>query len=112
MINPLIVLHTTGDDVIPFWQATLYMNKLRSARNVTLISVNAYGHCAFSSFDLLGAFNQLVLQATSVRPQVILGGLRDAGFADTTRTVALGIFSEYVASVYPERSEGSPVVPQ
>ena len=31
-----------------------------------------------------------------VRPQVILDGLRDAGFAETTRTVALGIFSEYV----------------
>lgn len=33
-----------------------------------------------------------------VRPEVILDGLRDAGFADTTREVALGIFSEYVAS--------------
>lgn len=30
-----------------------------------------------------------------VRPQVILDGLRDAGF-EATRTVALGIFSEYV----------------
>lgn len=76
VINPLIVLHTTGDDVIPFWQATLYVNKVRSARNVTLIPVNAYGHCAFSSFDLLGAFNRLVQQATSVRPQVILSLIR------------------------------------
>jgi demethylmenaquinone methyltransferase/2-methoxy-6-polyprenyl-1,4-benzoquinol methylase len=33
-----------------------------------------------------------------VRPQVILDGLRDAGFSDTTRTVSLGVFSEYVAS--------------
>ena len=33
-----------------------------------------------------------------VRPEVILDGLRDAGFADTKREVALGIFSEYVAS--------------
>jgi demethylmenaquinone methyltransferase/2-methoxy-6-polyprenyl-1,4-benzoquinol methylase len=33
-----------------------------------------------------------------VRPQVILDGLRDAGFADPKRTVSLGIFSEYVAS--------------
>ena len=32
-----------------------------------------------------------------VRPQVILDGLRDAGFVDTKRTVSLGIFSEYVA---------------
>jgi len=76
VLNPLIVLHTTGDDVIPFWQALLYMNKLRSTRNVTLMPVNAYGHCAFSSFDLLGAFNLLVQQATSVRPQVTLPLMR------------------------------------
>jgi pimeloyl-ACP methyl ester carboxylesterase len=76
VINPLIVLHTTGDDVIPFSQATLYMNKVGSTRNVTLIPVSAYGHCAFSSFDLLGAFNLMVQQATSVRPQVILSLVR------------------------------------
>jgi pimeloyl-ACP methyl ester carboxylesterase len=72
VLNPLIVLHTTGDDVIPFSQSTLYMNKVGNARNVTLIPVSAYGHCAFSSFDLLGAFNLLVQQATNVRAQVIL----------------------------------------
>jgi pimeloyl-ACP methyl ester carboxylesterase len=70
--NPLIVLHTTGDDVIPFSQATLYMSKVGSARNVTLMPISAYGHCAFGSFDLLGALNLLVQQATSVRPQVFL----------------------------------------
>ncbi len=72
VINPLIVLHTTGDDVIPFWQATLYMSKVGSARNVTLIPVSTYGHCAFGSFDLFGAFNLMVQQATSVRPRVFL----------------------------------------
>jgi pimeloyl-ACP methyl ester carboxylesterase len=76
VINPLILLHTTGDDVIPFSQATLYMNKAGSARNVRLIPVNAYGHCAFSSFDLLGAFNLMVQQATSVRPQIVLSLVR------------------------------------
>jgi hypothetical protein len=76
VINPLILLHTTGDDVIPFSQATLYMNKAGGARSVRLIPVNAYGHCAFSSFDLLGAFNLMVQQATSVRPQIVLSLVR------------------------------------
>jgi pimeloyl-ACP methyl ester carboxylesterase len=76
VLNPLIVLHTTGDDVIPFSQATRYMQKVASGRNVTLIPVSAYGHCAFSSFDLFGAFNMLVQQATSVRPQVVLSLVR------------------------------------
>ncbi len=76
VLNPLIVLHTIGDDVIPFQQATLYMQKVGRGRNVTLLPVNAYGHCAFSSFDLLGAFNLMVQKATSVRPQVFLGLVR------------------------------------
>jgi pimeloyl-ACP methyl ester carboxylesterase len=76
VVNPLILLHTTGDDVIPFGQATRYMEKVGTARNVRLIPINAYGHCAFSSFDLLGAFNQMVQQATSVRPQVFLSLVR------------------------------------
>jgi demethylmenaquinone methyltransferase/2-methoxy-6-polyprenyl-1,4-benzoquinol methylase len=33
-----------------------------------------------------------------VRPQVILDALIDAGFASTTQTVSLGIFSEYLAT--------------
>jgi demethylmenaquinone methyltransferase/2-methoxy-6-polyprenyl-1,4-benzoquinol methylase len=33
-----------------------------------------------------------------VRPQVILDALRAAGFAESTRLVSLGIFSEYVAT--------------
>jgi pimeloyl-ACP methyl ester carboxylesterase len=74
--NPLVVLHTTGDDVIPFSQAALYMQKVGRGRNVTLIPVSTYGHCAFSSFDLFGAFNLMVQQATSVRPRVVLSLVR------------------------------------
>lgn len=33
-----------------------------------------------------------------VRPQVILDALREAGFAETSRNVSLGIFSEYVGT--------------
>jgi hypothetical protein len=62
--------------VTPFWQSTLYMSKVRSARNVTLIPVSAYGHCAFGSFDLFSAFNLMVQQATSIRPQVFLSLVR------------------------------------
>ncbi|HJZ50392.1 MAG TPA: hypothetical protein VKE41_24645 [Roseiflexaceae bacterium] len=72
VISPLILLHTTGDDVVPFWQATLYLNKVGTAPNVTLLPITAYGHCAFSSLDLLGAFNLMVQQATSIRPQVFV----------------------------------------
>jgi pimeloyl-ACP methyl ester carboxylesterase len=69
---PLILLHTTGDDVIPFWQATLYIAKAQRSRNVTRIPVSAYGHCAFSASDLFTAFGLLVQQAATVRPQIFV----------------------------------------
>lgn len=61
--KPLITLHTTGDPIVPDWQATQYRIKTMQADNLALhqdITVQAYGHCRFSTFDVLNAFNQLV----------------------------------------------------
>jgi pimeloyl-ACP methyl ester carboxylesterase len=71
---PLVLLHTTGDDVVPYWHETLYLDKVRRSgdRNVRLIAVNAYGHCKFGLSDVLNAFNTMRQQAISVRPQVWL----------------------------------------
>lgn len=63
LTKPLITLHTTGDPVVPFWHATEYTFKTLAADNLALheqITVQAYGHCRFSTFDVLGAFNRLV----------------------------------------------------
>jgi pimeloyl-ACP methyl ester carboxylesterase len=60
---PLITMHTTGDPVVPYWHAIQYRGKTIAADNMALhehIQVNAYGHCQFSAFDVLGAFNRLV----------------------------------------------------
>ena len=37
-----------------------------------------------------------------VRPEVILEAMREAGFAETTRTVSMAIFSEYLATKQPQ----------
>ena len=63
LTKPLITLHTTGDPIVPFWHATRYAAKTLAADNLALheqIAVQAYGHCHFSTFDVLGAFNRLV----------------------------------------------------
>lgn len=63
LTKPLITLHTTGDPIVPFWHATEYTGKTLAADNLALheqITVQAYGHCRFSTFDVLGAFNRLV----------------------------------------------------
>lgn len=63
LTKPLITLHTTGDPIVPYWQATLYRGKSIAADNLALhevITVSAYGHCRFSTLDVLGAFSRLV----------------------------------------------------
>lgn len=61
---PLVTLHTTADDVIPIWQELLYLLKFDpSARGRFIpIPVNRYGHCNFTTQELLGAFVLAVQQ--------------------------------------------------
>jgi len=63
LTKPLITLHTTGDPIVPYWQTALYRGKTIAADNMALhevITVPAYGHCRFSTFDVLGAFTRLI----------------------------------------------------
>jgi pimeloyl-ACP methyl ester carboxylesterase len=63
---PVVTLHTTGDDVIPFWHEILYFLKVAYAgntRRVTQIPVEAFGHCNFTLDEVLGAFALLVIQS-------------------------------------------------
>jgi pimeloyl-ACP methyl ester carboxylesterase len=59
---PLVTLHTTGDEIIPFWHTALYREKLPAAlqSNLRQIAVERYGHCAFGPFEALAAFSELV----------------------------------------------------
>lgn len=60
---PLVTLHTTGDPLVPYWQATRYRSKTMSADNIARhehLAVERYGHCTFTFFEMLSAFFQLV----------------------------------------------------
>jgi pimeloyl-ACP methyl ester carboxylesterase len=60
---PLVTLHTTGDEVVPYRHATLYRAKTISAGNSLLhrhIEVDKHGHCAFSFQDINDAFDALL----------------------------------------------------
>ena len=63
---PLVTLHTTGDEIVPYWHEALYFEKVSSAgsTSVTQIPVRRYGHCNFTTQEVLGAFGLLVLQVT------------------------------------------------
>jgi hypothetical protein len=63
LTKPLVTLHTTGDPIVPYWQAIQYRGKTVVADNIALhehLTVQAYGHCRFSTFDVLNAFTRLV----------------------------------------------------
>jgi len=62
LVRPLITLHTTGDEVVPFWHEILYLGKTWSTAQSSFIPipVPTYGHCNFSAIDVLVAFAVLV----------------------------------------------------
>jgi hypothetical protein len=68
--RPLVTLHTTGDDIIPFWHELLYVGKALPAGTggLTPIPIFRYGHCNFTSTEILAAFGILVLQVTGSQP--------------------------------------------
>lgn len=63
---PLVVSHTIGDEIIPIWHALLYQAKVNPSGDgrLTTLPVNRYGHCEFTTNEVLGAFALLVLQVT------------------------------------------------
>jgi len=55
---PLITLHTTADEVVPFWHEPLYLGKVVFTGHSGLLPlpIARYGHCNFTTQELVGAF--------------------------------------------------------
>jgi pimeloyl-ACP methyl ester carboxylesterase len=64
---PLVTLHTTKDQTVPYWHETLYRAKV-VANNRTprhdLIPVDRYGHCAFTLPEIIQALQLLQTRVT------------------------------------------------
>ncbi len=63
---PLVTLHTTGDPIVPYWHEQYYRMKLRANGNteVTQIPIHRYGHCSFTTDEVLVGFSLMVAKAT------------------------------------------------
>ena len=60
---PLVTLHTTLDQQVPYWHAQLYRVKVILKDSLAFhqpVEVNRYGHCYFESSEAVGSFLQLV----------------------------------------------------
>jgi hypothetical protein len=66
---PLVTLHTTGDPIVPYWHQLYYRSKVRANGNteVTQVKIRRYGHCAFTTTEVLAGFGLMVLKATGQR---------------------------------------------
>ncbi|HTP08541.1 MAG TPA: hypothetical protein VMP08_09840 [Anaerolineae bacterium] len=65
---PLVTLHTTLDQQVPYWHEQLYRVKVIQRDSLAFhqhIEVNTYGHCNFSANDALGAFGKLMTMVYS-----------------------------------------------
>jgi hypothetical protein len=63
----LVTLHTTGDEIVPYWHQTLYKDKISengSSHLYTHIPVLRYGHCNFEVFEVLAGFAALLLKVS------------------------------------------------
>lgn len=59
--RPFVTMHTTGDPIVPYWHLTEYTAKVPGAFPYYMpITVNRYGHCAFTLDEIEGGFTQLV----------------------------------------------------
>lgn len=97
---PLVTIHTTGDDIIPFWHEILYAFKARPSGRGSLVQIPSfqYGHCQFASQDLLTAFAVLVYQ---VEGQALPGQS-----PATTIQKAKGDFDHAARSAAPVSADG------
>jgi pimeloyl-ACP methyl ester carboxylesterase len=73
---PLVTIHTVGDQLIPYWQESLYRSKViaTGSRQFHLnLPIQRYGHCNFRAGEILAAFLAMVDMArnppTAVQPQ-------------------------------------------
>lgn len=61
--RPLALLHNTLDPVVPYWHETLYAEKVGLNPNYMLFPVARYGHCNFTSSEIMAAFQWVVLKS-------------------------------------------------
>lgn len=61
--RPIVLMHTTRDEIIPYFHQTLYKQKSKNSENPNLMytyTIDRYGHCNFTEDEVLTAFGKLI----------------------------------------------------
>ncbi len=65
---PLITMHTTGDEVVPYWHVPAYQQKVEAAGSTAFYEhrrIEGFGHCAFQPAPVLAAFSDIVTRVNA-----------------------------------------------
>jgi hypothetical protein len=76
LISPSVVMHTTGDPIIPVRHALQYRLKIHESNSGDLyrnLIIPRYGHCQFTTVEALVGFALLVFKTTGLE----LAGVHD-----------------------------------
>jgi len=82
--RPLVTLHTTSDGLVPFTHELIYLSRAvrnGSAHYLSVLPVVRYGHCTFTTEELLGALALLVLRTEGSIEGILndyLGSVQDS----------------------------------
>lgn len=69
--SPLVTLHTTGDQIVPYWQEALYRDKVAARGRLPRldqVTIARYGHCNFTLSEVQNAFSLLVSRVNNPPP--------------------------------------------
>jgi pimeloyl-ACP methyl ester carboxylesterase len=91
LVRPLVTMHTTGDQIIPYWHQQLYSLKtlLKGSfltRHISL-RIDRYGHCNFETPEVLASFAIMVLMASRTDVSIMETALPDPTSRAAFRTL-------------------------
>jgi uncharacterized repeat protein (TIGR01451 family) len=70
---PMVTIHTTLDEIVPFWHEALYRDRAVASGTwpwLDDIAIPRYGHCNFSPSEVVQAFLLLVDRVENARPDL------------------------------------------
>ena len=82
LMTPFVTMHTTGDPIVPYWHQTLYMGKAPGVYPYfpyMPITIDRYGHCAFTLEEIQAGFGQLAFMVMSGGLPPVAPMLKEAG---------------------------------
>jgi pimeloyl-ACP methyl ester carboxylesterase len=91
LTSPLVTIHTTGDQLIPYWHEKLYALKTLLSgsflRRHINIKIDRYGHCNFKAPEVLAGFAIVVFMANRQPLTGIETALPDAASREEYRSI-------------------------